>query len=155
MGDSISRVDKDNNNTSSGSIAQKSYMISTDLLFIVMCEHFLTNAHALTWRSYLHALDRGHLLGRTLLDLDLSASLHCKVDGGAGGDHVEGYGMVPGHNGQLEGADLVGRVAVGHHAVGTDDDGRHAAGGHEGGHHAVTDEGGGHLLVDELVGCET
>ena len=42
----ISRVDKENNNTSSGSIAQKSYMISTDLPFIVMCEHFLTNSPA-------------------------------------------------------------------------------------------------------------
>ena len=57
------------------------------------------------------------LLGLPLLDGDAGAVGDGEVDGGLGTGHVEGHPVVLGEHGDLVGADLVGRVPVGHDAV--------------------------------------
>ena len=67
-----------------------------------------------------------------------------------------GFGLtvVFGEDGQLVGADLVGRVAVGGNAVGADDDGLDARLAHGRRRHRVADQRRRNLLVDELEGCQ-
>lgn len=73
----------------------------------------------LTGGSDGHTVDAGELLRGAHLDDDVPAALQAQVARRAGRGHVEGDPVVLGGDGQLVGAHFVGRVAVGHHSVGT------------------------------------
>ena len=62
-------------------------------------------------------------LAVALFDGDLGAGGKGEVDAAGGGGDEEGEAEVLGEDGDAEGADLVGDVAVGGDAVGADDDG--------------------------------
>jgi hypothetical protein len=95
-----------------------------------------------------------HLLGRTLLDGDVGAIGDEEVDAGGGGADNERDGIVLGGEGEGEGADLVGSVAVGSNTVGPNDDGIDGSAGKEERGSRVGDHGGGDAVVHELIGGE-
>ncbi len=91
----------------------------------------------------------GDLLGGALLDDDVLPVRDGEVDGGGGQHRIEGDTVVLGQHRHGVGADLVGKVPVGRHAVAPQKDQVHEAGGH-----AVGDEGGGDAVPHQLPGGE-
>ena len=105
------------------------------------------------------AADLRELFWLALLDLDVGArgGLQVEARRGRGDDELDA--VVPREHGEGVGADFVGRVAVAHDAVGTDDHRGDIPRGflrrEERAGHRVCDQRGRHALVDELEGCES
>jgi hypothetical protein len=99
-------------------------------------------------------LDESHLLSGTLLDHDVGSGGGGEVDGGARRRYEELDAVVLRGDGQLVGADLVGRVTVCCHAVRAYDDGGDVLGGssqtEESGSHGVRDQRRRDLVVHQL-----
>src|SRR5699024_10136702 len=72
----------------------------------------------------------------------------------AGEGHIEGHPVVVGVDRHRVGADLVGEVAVGGHAVAPHHHQVDLPLGHQAGSHVVGDQGGGDVVVNQLVGGE-
>lgn len=110
----------------------------------------------MTLSSNLDILNVSHLASRSLLDHNLVTGAFAQIDSGARHSDIERHAMVFGQYSQLIRADLVGRVAIGHHSIGA----HHNRWDrlslmHQQSDHVVTYERRRNLLVDELVGGET
>ena len=93
----------------------------------------------------------GDLDGGALLDGDVVSVGGGEIDGGPGGGDVEGDGIVAGEDGDAEGSDFVGDIAIGGDAIGADDDGGDFLLGHDGGGHVIADDGDGDVVGVEFV----
>ena len=68
---------------------------------------------------------------------------------------IELYLVMLGQNGELIGADLVGRVAVEHDTVSADHHGRDTLCRHQKANHVIANQRRRHFLVHELVGSQS
>ena len=100
------------------------------------------------------AFDSGDFPGFPLFDRDVFTTLSGKVNGAGGSDAVEGDGMGAGSQGQVEGANLVGDIAIGGDAVTTDGDQVDPFGSHDVSRGTIDDQGKGDAELLEFPGSE-
>ena len=89
---------------------------------MIKCETVFT----FRWNpSFKGTLAKSNFIAGSVFDRNFFSGFCLEVDGRRWSRDVEGNPEVEGGDGQLDGPDLVGGVAVGGNAVGTDNDGRY------------------------------